>query len=103
MKIADDILSPSVIPIPDSTLCGVHGIDSIYMTRAALYARVSTDAQQKDGTIESQLVELKKQIAATGHVLVREYIDDGYPRSAYPAAARAPRSATPLPRRRAAI
>jgi site-specific DNA recombinase len=48
------------------------------MTKAALYARVSTDAQQKEGTIESQLVELKIQIAAAGHVLAEEYIDDGY-------------------------
>jgi site-specific DNA recombinase len=48
------------------------------MTKAALYARVSTDAQQKEGTIESQLVELKRQISAAGHVLVKEYIDDGY-------------------------
>jgi site-specific DNA recombinase len=42
-----------------------------------LYARVSSDAQQKEGTIESQVVDLKRQIAAAGHVLVREYIDDG--------------------------
>jgi site-specific DNA recombinase len=48
------------------------------MTKAALYARVSTDAQQKKGTIENQLVELKKQISAAGHVLAEEYIDDGY-------------------------
>ena len=48
------------------------------MTKAALYARVSTDAQQKEGTIDSQLVELKRQIAAAGHVLAAEYIDDGY-------------------------
>jgi site-specific DNA recombinase len=48
------------------------------MTKAALYARVSTDAQQKEGTIESQLVELKRQIAVAGHVLAAEYIDDGY-------------------------
>jgi site-specific DNA recombinase len=47
------------------------------MQRAVLYARVSTDAQQKEGTIERQVVELKKQIAAAGHVLVKEYIDDG--------------------------
>jgi DNA invertase Pin-like site-specific DNA recombinase len=47
------------------------------MTKAALYARVSTDAQQKEGTIESQLVELRKQVAAAGHELVEEYIDDG--------------------------
>jgi site-specific DNA recombinase len=48
------------------------------MTKAALYARVSTDAQQKEGTIESQLVELRRQIKVAGHVLAVEYIDDGY-------------------------
>ena len=48
------------------------------MKKAALYARVSSDAQQKEGTIKSQVVELKRQIAAAGHVLVREYVDDGY-------------------------
>jgi DNA invertase Pin-like site-specific DNA recombinase len=36
------------------------------MKRTALYARVSSDGQQKEGTIESQIVELKKQIAAAG-------------------------------------
>jgi site-specific DNA recombinase len=40
---------------------------------------VSTDAQQKEGTIESQVAELKRQIARAGHVLVKEYIDDGVP------------------------
>jgi hypothetical protein len=39
---------------------------------------VSTDAQQKEGTIESQLVEPKKQITTAGHELAEEYIDDGY-------------------------
>ena len=48
------------------------------MKRAVLYARVSTDAQQKEGTIESQVLELKRQIAAAGDVLVKEYVDDGY-------------------------
>jgi hypothetical protein len=48
------------------------------MKRAVLYARVSTDAQQKEGTIESQVLELKRQIAAAGDVLVKKYIDDGY-------------------------
>jgi DNA invertase Pin-like site-specific DNA recombinase len=48
------------------------------MKRAVLYARVSTDAQQKEGTIESQGLELKRQIAAAGDVLVKEYIDEGY-------------------------
>ena len=48
------------------------------MKRAVLYARVSTDAQQKEGTIASQVLELKRQIATTGDVLVKEYLDDGY-------------------------
>jgi site-specific DNA recombinase len=48
------------------------------MKQAVLYARVSTDAQQKEATIESQLFELKKHIASAGHALVEEYIDDGY-------------------------
>ncbi len=48
------------------------------MKRAALYARVSGDVQAKEGAIESQVLALKKQIAAAGHVLVREYIDNGF-------------------------
>jgi len=43
------------------------------MKRAALYARVSGDLQAKEGTIESQVLALQKQIAAAGHVLVKEY------------------------------
>ena len=48
------------------------------MKRAVLYARVSTDAQQKEGTIESQVLELKSQIASAGDVLVKAYVDNGY-------------------------
>jgi site-specific DNA recombinase len=48
------------------------------MKRAVLYARVSTDAQQKEGTIDSQVLELKRQIAAAGDVLVKQYVDNGY-------------------------
>jgi len=48
------------------------------MQRAVLYARVSSDLQQKEGTIQSQVAELKRQIAAAGDVLVNEYIDDGF-------------------------
>ena len=66
------------IPSPDSTPRRVHGIDSGHMKRAALYARVSTDRQREEATIESQVLELKKQIAQSGNVLVKEYIDDGY-------------------------
>lgn len=48
------------------------------MKKAALYARVSSDLQRKEKTIESQLAELKKQISASGDVLVKEYVDDGH-------------------------
>jgi site-specific DNA recombinase len=48
------------------------------MIRAALYARVSSDAQRLEGTIDSQVSELKRYIAAAGHVLVKEYLDDGH-------------------------
>jgi site-specific DNA recombinase len=49
------------------------------MKKAALYARVSSDAQKNEGTIESQVAELKRQIAGAGHVLIKEYVDDGVP------------------------
>jgi hypothetical protein len=63
------------------------------MKRAAFYARVSTDAQQKEATIDSQLFELKKHIAAAGHALVKEYIDESpsYPNKGDPDAPPAPR------------
>ncbi len=34
------------------------------MKKAVLYARVSSDLQKKEHTIESQIVELRKQVAA---------------------------------------
>jgi hypothetical protein len=39
---------------------------------------VSTERQKEEQTIESQVLELKKQIALSGNVLVKEYVDDGY-------------------------
>ena len=48
------------------------------MGRAALYARVSSDFQKKEGTIASQVSELKRQIAGAGCTFVEEYVDDGY-------------------------
>jgi site-specific DNA recombinase len=46
--------------------------------RAALYARVSTEAQADRGTIGSQLQVLREHIAAAGDELVGEYVDDGH-------------------------
>jgi Resolvase, N terminal domain len=76
LKLLDDTDPSLVIPISDSTL-GVTLESMESMKKAVLYARVSSDAQQKEGTIESQIVELKKQITAAGHELVKEYVDDG--------------------------
>jgi site-specific DNA recombinase len=39
---------------------------------------VSDPNQAKEGTIESQVLALKKQIAAANHVLVKEYIDNRF-------------------------
>lgn len=43
-----------------------------------MYARVSSDLQQKERSIDSQIAELKKQIERNGDEVVKEYIDDGY-------------------------
>lgn len=48
------------------------------MKKAALYARVSSLDQREGRTIESQLDELRRHIVGDGHLLVKEYIDDGY-------------------------
>lgn len=48
------------------------------MKKAVLYARVSSDLQQKEGTIDSQIAELKRQISKAGHDLIKEYVDNGY-------------------------
>jgi DNA invertase Pin-like site-specific DNA recombinase len=48
------------------------------MKKAVLYARVSSDLQKKERTIESQITALKSQINEAGDVLVKEYVDDGY-------------------------
>jgi site-specific DNA recombinase len=48
--------------------------------RAALYARVSSEQQTQQGTIASQLADLRQRIEADGLTLDEEltFIDDGY-------------------------
>ena len=48
------------------------------MTRAALYARVSTDLQEKEGTIQSQTEALRRCAQEKGYVIVAEYVDEGF-------------------------
>jgi site-specific DNA recombinase len=51
-----------------------HGV------RAAIYARVSSDRQAQDGTIDSQVQALRRRIAEDGLSLEEElcFLDDGY-------------------------
>ena len=48
--------------------------------RTAIYARVSTDKQGRDQTIDSQLDALRRWATAHGHELKDEhvYIEEGY-------------------------
>lgn len=48
------------------------------MVRVAIYARVSTEAQEARGTIGSQLDALRQRAAAEGHEIAAEFCDDGY-------------------------
>jgi site-specific DNA recombinase len=48
------------------------------MKRAAIYARVSTERQEKEKTIESQIEELRKFCEKNGFLIVKEYVDDGW-------------------------
>ena len=45
--------------------------------RVAIYARVSTEAQEARGTIGSQLAALRQRVASESHELVAEFVDDG--------------------------
>jgi site-specific DNA recombinase len=46
--------------------------------RAAIYARVSSDAQAERGTIASQVEALEEKVAKEGDELVARFVDDGY-------------------------
>jgi site-specific DNA recombinase len=48
--------------------------------RAAIYARVSSDQQAQQGTIDSQVVALRQRVQADGLTLENElcFLDDGY-------------------------
>lgn len=46
--------------------------------KVAIYARVSSEEQRTNMTIETQLFSLRKYCEAMGHTIVAEYCDDGY-------------------------
>jgi len=45
---------------------------------AAIYCRVSSERQEKEGTIQSQLAELENIAKENGDVVSERYLDDGY-------------------------
>jgi site-specific DNA recombinase len=51
---------------------------SIFIKKAAIYARVSTEKQEKEKTIESQLAELREICKRDCVEIVREYVDNGF-------------------------
>jgi len=46
--------------------------------RVAIYARVSTEKQEKQETIKSQLEALREFAKKNGYIIYEEYIDEGY-------------------------
>lgn len=46
--------------------------------RLAFYGRVSTANQEKEETIENQLLVVKEKFEKEGHVFVKDYIDEGW-------------------------
>jgi site-specific DNA recombinase len=50
----------------------------VSIKKAAIYARVSSEKQEREKTIESQLEELRKICQKDGVEIVKEYIDNGF-------------------------
>jgi len=48
------------------------------MKKSALYARVSSDRQKEEKTIDSQIATLKERIKEDGNILVGEFVDEGW-------------------------
>ena len=47
------------------------------MTRAAIYARVSTDEQASRGTIENQIHSCRDYCEKAGFEVIEEFLDEG--------------------------
>jgi site-specific DNA recombinase len=51
---------------------------SLPLTLAAIYARVSTDRQEQQATVQSQVAALRQAAAQRGYGIVEEFVDEGY-------------------------
>src|SRR5215212_10185728 len=65
---------------PASSAPAPTGPPARTLTLAALYARVSTDKQEQEATIASQLDTLQRRAATEGYTVPPEYVfcDDGW-------------------------
>ena len=48
------------------------------MIRAALYARVSSERQEQEETVQSQLFELRARLQEDAITCCMEFVDEGY-------------------------
>jgi len=46
--------------------------------KVAIYARVSTEKQEEEQTINSQIADLERFVSENGHDIIERYIDEGY-------------------------
>ncbi len=46
---------------------------------AALYARVSSNRQENEKTIRSQIMAIRDKAKAEGYTIIKQYLDDGWP------------------------
>ena len=51
------------------------------MTNKAIYARVSSQRQEDEQTVQSQLAELREAVTKSGEVDWQEFVDEGYSRN----------------------
>jgi len=51
------------------------------MTNKAIYARVSSQRQEDEQTVQSQLAELRDAVTKSGEVDWQEFVDEGYSRN----------------------
>lgn len=57
---------------------GGRPASSLPLRLAAIYGRVSTDKQEQEETVQSQLAALRQAAGERGYEIVEEFVDEGY-------------------------
>ena len=74
----EDVQIGSAVPVGFNIDTSSGGEMEQHRTSVALYARVSTNRQEQEATIQSQLEALRSYANDKGYQIVAEYVDDGY-------------------------